>query len=411
MIAGLSPGVGFLLHSVKWGFRYIFTEKDIEYQKCQRILLNLMVTKVGRKNMPKKSVQCCTLRRSCIKALLLLFVTVPICILSIYMNGQKISYMLRPIWDTPPKPFHHIFHYYAENVSMEHLCYLHGWRVREIPRRVYDAVLFSNELDLLEIRWQELLPLVTKFIILESNTTFTGYGKPLYFANNRERFEFAEPNVVYGMFPGRSLLDGENPFVQETENRAAMDRLIRESGIRYDDMLIMSDVDEIPSSHTINLLRWCDNIPPVMHLQLRNYLYSFEFPVDYNSWRASIHLYQYYTRYAHSRRTDELFTDAGWHCSFCFRHISEFIFKMKAYSHVDRVKSSYFLKSSRIQRVICHGEDLFDMLPEGYSFREIFNKMGNIPRSFSAVHLPSYLIKNADKFRFFLPGSCLRWPG
>ena len=166
---------------------------------------------------------------------------------------------------------------------MEHLSYLHGWRVRQIPRRVYDAVLFSNELDLLEIRWQELLPLITKFIILESNTTFTGMPKPLYFANNRGRFEFADTRMVYGMSPGRHLSLGENPFVQETEHRSALDRLIREAGIWDDDLLIMSDVDEIPSRHTINLLRWCDGILAIMHLQMRNYLYSFEFLVDYKS--------------------------------------------------------------------------------------------------------------------------------
>eukprot|EP01018_Ginkgo_biloba_P031137 Gb_23410 [translate_table: standard] len=353
----------------------------------------------------------CISKRTYTKAFILLLIIFPTCILSIYLHGQKISYILRPIWDTPPKPFHHVRHYYAENVSMEHLCYLHGWRVRQIPRRVFDAVLFSNELDMLEIRWQELLPLVTKFVILESDKTFTGLPKPLFFANNRGRFEFADPKVVYGMLPGRQLLPGEDPFVLETEHRVSLDRLLREAGIWYGDLLIMSDVDEIPSPHTINLLRWCDNIPSVMHLQLRNYLYSFEFLVDYNSWRASAHLYQYFTRYGHYRQTDELFVDAGWHCSFCFRHISEFIFKMKAYSHVDRVRFSYYLNSSRIQNVICHGADLFDMLPEEYSFQEILKKMGSIPRSFSAVHLPSYLIKNADKFRFLLPGSCLRASG
>ena len=361
--------------------------------------------------MIHKSRQRCTSRKIYFKRSIFYLIVVSICILSIYWQGHKLSYILRPIWDTPPKPFHHIPHYYAENMSMEHLCYLHGWRVRQIPRRVYDAVLFSNELDLLEIRWQELLPLITKFIILESNTTLTGMPKPLYFANNRGRFEFADTRMVYGMSPGRHLSLGENPFVQETEHRSALDRLIREAGIWDDDLLIMSDVDEIPSRHTINLLRWCDGILAIMHLQMRNYLYSFEFLVDYKSWRASVHLYQYYTHYGHSRRTDELFVDAGWHCSFCFRYIREFIFKMKAYSHVDRVKFSYYLNSSRIQYVICYGTDLYDMLPEEYSFHEILKKMGSIPRTFSAVHLPSYLVKNADDFRFLLPGSCLRRPG
>jgi hypothetical protein len=48
-------------------------------------------------------------------------------------------------------------HYYAENISLAHLCELHGWSLRKNPRRVFDAVMFSNEIDLLEIRLQVLL--------------------------------------------------------------------------------------------------------------------------------------------------------------------------------------------------------------------------------------------------------------
>jgi len=189
----------------------------------------------------------------------------------------------------------------------------------------------------------------------------------------------------------------------------ALDQLTRIAGISDDDLLIMSDVDEIPSAHTINLLRWCDNIPEVIHLRLRNYLYSFEFLVDDKSWRASVHRYQTgKTRYAHYRQTDEILSDSGWHCSFCFRYLEEFSFKMKAYSHVDRVRFNYFLKPSRIQDVICRGADLFDMLPEEYTFKDIIGKLGPIPHSYSAIHLPGYLIQNAENYKFLLPGNCKR---
>lgn len=81
---------------------------------------------------------------------------------------------------------------------------------------------------------------------------------------------------------------------------------------------------------------------------------------------------------------------------------------MTAYSHAERVKRKDFLDHARIQELICRGDDLFNMLPEEYSFRELIKKMGSIPRSASAVHLPAYLIENADKFGFLLPGGCLR---
>ncbi|KAJ6351554.1 hypothetical protein OIU78_007469 [Salix suchowensis] len=312
----------------------------------------------------------CILRGMDLKTYLLLFILVPTCVYGIYMHGQKISYFFRPLWESPPKKFNEIPHYYHENVSMENLCKLHGWGIREFPRRVYDAVLFSNELDILALRWKELYPYITQFILLESNSTFTGTEKLLYFANHRDQFKFVEPRLTYGTIGGR-FKKGENPFIEEAYQRVALDHLIKAAGISDDDLLIMSDVDEIPSRHTINLLRWCDDTPSA----------------------------------------DDILADAGWHCSFCFRRISEFIFKMKAYSHVDRVRFKRYLNPERIQRVICKGADLFDMLPEEYTFRELIGKLGPIPHSYSAVHLPSYLLEKADKYKFLLPGNCLRESG
>ncbi|KAH6833340.1 beta-1 [Perilla frutescens var. hirtella] len=332
----------------------------------------------------------------------------PAGVITIYCHGQKLTYFLRPLWESPPKPFVPLTHYYNQNVSMETLCKLHGWGIREFPRRVYDAVLFSNEVDMLTIRWKELYPYITRYVLLESNSTFTGLPKPHNFAIHREQFKFIEPRLTYGEIGGR-FRRGENPFVEEAYQRLALDQLLRVAGIEDDDLLIMSDVDEIPSGHTINLLRWCDDIPPVLHLQLKNYLYSFEFQQHQLSWRASIHRYEKgKTKYAHYRQTDYLLSDSGWHCSFCFRSLSDFIFKMKAYSHSDRVRFSRFLNPKRIQEVICKGGDLYDMLPEEYTFRDIIGTMGPIPHSLSAVNLPSYLLENAAKYKYLLPGNCFR---
>ncbi|XP_052196932.1 uncharacterized protein LOC127804178 isoform X1 [Diospyros lotus] len=353
----------------------------------------------------------CLLRGVDLKAFLFLFVIVPVGIVGVYLHGQKMSYFLRPLWQSPPKPFISLPHYYHPNVSMENLCKLHGWGIREYPRRVFDAVLFNNEVDMLTIRWKELYPYITQFVLLESNSTFTGLPKPHFFSVNRNQFKFIEPRLTYGTIGGR-FKKGENPFVEEAYQRVALDQLLRIAGIQDDDLLIMSDVDEIPSGHTIDLLRWCDNIPPILHLQLKDYLYSFEFLRDHRSWRASIHRYQTgKTRYAHYRQTDYLLSDSGWHCSFCFRRISEFIFKMKAYSHTDRVRFSHYLNPKRIQDIICIGADLYDMLPEEYTFKDIIGKMGPIPHSYSAVHLPAYLLSNSGNYKYLLPGNCRRESG
>lgn len=52
--------------------------------------------------------------------------------------------------------------------------------------------------------------------------------------------------------------------------------------------------------------------------------------------------------------------------SFCFRNLSDFSFKMAAYSHADRLFGNAnwqsFLDPKRIQRLVCEGKDLFDMV-------------------------------------------------
>ncbi|KAI0497588.1 hypothetical protein KFK09_020819 [Dendrobium nobile] len=341
--------------------------------------------------------------------LLLLLSAVGTALLFFYMH--LIPSLLRPLWDTPPRPFIRLPHFHSPNASLPFLCRLHGFSARSSPRRIFDAVIFSNELDILHLRYRTLLPLIHRFLLLESNSTFTGLPKPLLFNKNCSFFSFASHKIIYRSFTPPSSNPPLPPFDFESKQRAAMNSLISLSGITDDDLLIMSDADEIPSPETIELLRWCDGFPSILHLELRHYMYSFEFFVDSSSWRATANIYRKgETFYRHSRRSNFILVDAGWHCSFCFRRIKDFVFKMKAYSHADRVRKTSFLDEGRIQRIICEGGDLFDMLPEEYNFKELLSKMGPIPKSQSAINLPPYLIENAERFRYLLPGGCERSP-
>ncbi|KAJ3323337.1 hypothetical protein HDV06_001857 [Boothiomyces sp. JEL0866] len=272
-----------------------------------------------------------------------------------------LTYFTRPLWEKPEKPFNMITHYYAPGVE---LCELHNWKERKSDAKVYDAILFSVELDLLEIRLHELYPVVEKFIIIESNSTFTGLPKPLHFELNKERFNFAIDKIVYKAIEAPPLKPGEDPFKMEEFHRVSMNELIVSAGVKVDDWVLMLDVDEIPSANTVQLFKRCDGIPDIIHLQLRNYIYSFEFMLDMNSWRGKAVKYTPVTGYSHSRKSDFMLADAGWHCSFCFSTIKDFEFKMTGYSHSDRVHYDYILDPERIQKVICDGSDIFDMLPE-----------------------------------------------
>jgi beta-1,4-mannosyl-glycoprotein beta-1,4-N-acetylglucosaminyltransferase len=67
----------------------------------------------------------------------------------------KLTYFTRPLWDKPEAPFTMIDHYYAPGMTMEDQCKRHGWTVisnqsrTDKRRKVFDAVLFSIEIELL----------------------------------------------------------------------------------------------------------------------------------------------------------------------------------------------------------------------------------------------------------------------
>ena len=78
----------------------------------------------------------------------------------------------------------------------------------------------------------------------------------------------------------------------------------------------MADMDEVPFEATIRLIKTCE-APLPLHLQLQNYLYSFEFPTLADSWRAQVHRWSVARKeggYRHGKSSDNMLTAAGWHC-------------------------------------------------------------------------------------------------
>ncbi|KAG0335762.1 hypothetical protein BG004_008337 [Podila humilis] len=333
-----------------------------------------------------------------------------------------IGYLARPLWDKENIKFDSIItHYYAEGMTMKDRCEAHGWTLPTASNnsdntnahtlarapKVYDAIIFSVELDMLEIRIRELWDVVDHFIILESNVTFTGLAKEEVFKTHRERFQFAESKIIYKtlFIP---VLDSESAWDREGRMRDGMTDLFIEIGMQEGDIFTSVDVDELPYRHTIELFKSCEGVPGSLHLQLKNYLYSYEFLTGATIWETSIHKYYREIRYIHSQSSKVLLTDAGWHCSFCFRTIADFQFKMAAYSHSDRIRYPYMTTPQWIQKTICEGGDLFGMFPEAYSFHELFKMIGKVPKSITAVGLPKFLLENREKYRFLLPGGCVR---
>ncbi|WWC90503.1 uncharacterized protein L201_005439 [Kwoniella dendrophila CBS 6074] len=340
---------------------------------------------------------------------------------------RDLGYIFRPIWDKPEKPWINIKQVAPpgdiDNLEIQKKwCNLHEWDIRQynndVKPKIIDAILFSSELDLLEIRLKEYSNLVDIFVIVESNMTFSGKPKPTYFNENEERFYNIIPKIkiihhIVGNFE-KDLPVGsfDNEIKQRVRLGSELKNLARNGDITHGDLVLMSDVDEIVSSQTLNLLKTCKFETEIIHLNVKNYRYSFEFPLaDDGYFRPKVTTYtgkDESLNYNHGRKSDYLLGGSGWHCSFCFETLSQIKTKMLGYSHNDRARNPALVETDRLRETVCQGKDPFDMYPEAFTFKDIIAQSGKPKKSNSFTDIPKALKNNPDRLCYLLDGGCER---
>lgn len=107
---------------------------------------------------------------------------------------------------------------------------------------IYDVFPFSNELDLLEIRLNVLGEHVDYFVLSEAAVTFSGHHKPLYFAENRERFSKFDSRIIHHIVEDRPAA---STFERDRDQKDDIFRTLSEV-CSPTDLILFSDVDEIP---------------------------------------------------------------------------------------------------------------------------------------------------------------------
>eukprot|EP01112_Ceratiomyxa_fruticulosa_P008329 TRINITY_DN2156_c0_g2_i1.p1 TRINITY_DN2156_c0_g2~~TRINITY_DN2156_c0_g2_i1.p1 ORF type:complete len:393 (+),score=49.16 TRINITY_DN2156_c0_g2_i1:93-1181(+) len=316
--------------------------------------------------------------------------------------SRDLAYIFRPIWDKKPEilSFNNTITNYGYRSVDD--CKLYGFEPRNYKPNVYDIFLFGNEIDLLYLRIQELKDVVTKFVVVESDITFTGKSKELYFYNHRHVFdEFVDKieyhNASYISEYGQYRLES-SPMGVEGLHRVAMNTALYKAGVKTGDLVLVSDVDELYRAETIRMLTDCQG-PAKIHIQMRNFQYSFEFErgkmnrpavITYDPSRNGNYL-------SHGKLTETILADGGWHCSFCFPTIEDILWKMNSWGHNDRVKPQYQTRE-HIQKTICEGTDLFEMWPEEFTFRELICNSTPFPRVLTVHDLPQYFVEHQDRF-------------
>ncbi len=112
---------------------------------------------------------------------------------------------------------------------------------------VYDCFPFFNELDILNLRLHILDPYVDRFVIEEARYTFSGQEKELCFEKTKEMFREFLPKIDYIVVDER----GEG-MVTHIRDKFQKNHLINGLKDASDtDVILLSDVDEIPNPETL----------------------------------------------------------------------------------------------------------------------------------------------------------------
>ena len=137
-------------------------------------------------------------------------------------------------------------------------------------KKIYDGFTFFNELDLLELRLEELYDHVDYFVIVESDHTFTNISKPYIFKQNIRRFSKFMDKIRYISI--KSLCDSD-PWVNEAHQRNQIMQGCHDAA--DDDIVMISDVDEIPRPKVIDHVRTTDN--EIYAVTMPFFYYKFNF--------------------------------------------------------------------------------------------------------------------------------------
>ncbi len=230
---------------------------------------------------------------------------------------------------------------------------------------LYDCVIFFNELELLELRMRELDSVVDRFVVVEAPVTFSGKPKALVFAENRELFSSWSSRIVHVVV--KDMPRTGDAWAREHHQRDAIRRGL--SGAAGDDVIMISDVDEIPSAAAIR--RWRPEMGACRFEQLFCYYWINCVGGTWTGTRIlpKSHVDRFGDIGKIRRLECAVLRGGGWHFSY-LGGATAIRCKLAAFSHQD-LNRPEFTGERHLARVTSLGLDLFGRAGMRFQFCEL----------------------------------------
>jgi beta-1,4-mannosyl-glycoprotein beta-1,4-N-acetylglucosaminyltransferase len=265
--------------------------------------------------------------------------------------------------------------------------------------KIYDCIIFFDENFLLDIRFNILDKFVDYFVVVESNRTWQNNLKKFNF--DLKRFEKFSHKIIY--IKVEDMPGGSNPWVRENFQRNCIERGLFKAN--NDDLIIISDADEIPNPLKIN-----DFNPKKQYCVLQQKFFYYKLNllnVTYPNWLGSKICVKKYLKSPQWLRDLKIkkrpfwridkiklkyvISDGGWHFSnlktpqellYKYKNLCEFKDDYVFFNSIDEK----FLDESIIKYNI---DNKLDIIGRSCEYKKI-----NIDNSF-----PEYIYVNQEKFQ------------
>ena len=238
---------------------------------------------------------------------------------------------------------------------------------------------------------------VDYFIILESPKTFTDAAKPLYVRENWSRFKkYHHKMILHTLDTDHAQFSAGDTWARERFSRNAMydqviPKLTGKQEAAVGDVIIVSDVDEIPRPDALKALRNCE-FPKEVTLHSKMFYYGFQW-LKRDGWahpQATFYNNEKTVLPDDLRNSQgAILYNAGWHCSYCFSTVEELVNKINSFSHKEYNRDEYKDRDNIVKRVR-KGMDMFDRPNE------------QLDRVEDNPDVPQFLLKNQKQYAYML---------
>lgn len=236
---------------------------------------------------------------------------------------------------------------------------------------IIDCFTFYNELDMLEHRLEYLYDHVDHFVLSECNYTHAGNPKPMYYADNIDRFAKYKDKIIYTPF----IIDPNDYVFEQGKADGACWELERAqrrnlgNGIKQfnnDAIIIITDLDEIPNVDIFPRFKQDLKNTPVIRLGQQLFYYNLRcktpilwtYSVVTTKQQVDIHGADWFRMNA----VVPAYLDGGWHLSY-FMSAEMIANKLANFAHQE-YNTPEWKNIERIRDVVTNAKDPYGRVDE-----------------------------------------------